>query len=89
MTAQFSRDAGRLLSSPYFHQPPEDLSGQDLVDWWEARGRDKEALEAAFQTCNDSSELQGEARRIWDEAAEQLVNQDAQQDLNERLLGNG
>lgn len=87
MTPQFSRDAGRVLASLYFVYAPAELDGADLVRWHQERDAEKDTLFQAIENANSYADLTGEAKAIYDRAADVVVNVMAQEDVYERLYG--
>lgn len=87
MDAEFSREAGHVLASPYFTQPPTDLTGAALRKWWDDRQAEKDALFEAVRTANSRAELDDKAKAIYDRAFDAVVNLMAQSDLYDRLHG--
>jgi hypothetical protein len=89
MDAQFSRDAGQVLASPYWTSPPDDVTGPELATWWEQRTSERNQLEDALAEADTYDSLPEEAKTLYDAAAEELVAASAQEDLYDRLHGAG
>lgn len=87
MNPEFSREAGRVLSSPYFTAAPDELSDDEFLAWHKERRAERAALETALETANDYPDLAGEAKGVYDRAADAIVNALAMQDVYDRLHG--
>lgn len=87
MDPEFSREAGQVLASPYFTQPPADLTGAELRQWWDDRQDEKDALFEAVRTASSRNELDDKAKAIYDRATSAIADLLAQQTLYDRLHG--
>lgn len=89
----FSREAGRLLGSPYFFRPPPDVLADTVryLQWSKDRLRERDAIREALARNPDMAqmeELPPKLWPIWDAAAEELINTQAADDyLEENLHG--
>lgn len=87
MEPEFSREAARVLSSPYFRSPPPDLEGEALVKWWGDRAAEQDAVEKALGTASTYDDLTGEPKAVYDRAAQAVAQAMAEEDLYDRLHG--